>query len=91
MSERPRRRGLPSSFRARFLLVVFLAAVAPLALLGLWLTRSVMGAGEELLRSELARSLEALSEGVQERWSYRLGDLMLLARNEPITRVLSKG
>ena len=84
-----RRPTLPTSFRGRFLLVVFFAAVVPLALIGAWLTRSVVRAGEDLLRSELDQSLEKISAPVATRWSYRRGDLGLLANNEVATRVLA--
>jgi two-component system sensor histidine kinase AtoS len=80
---------LPESFRGRFLLVVFGAALVPLALIGVWLTQSVVGAGRDLLRSELDQSLETISAEVAKRWSYRRGDLELLARNEAATRVLN--
>jgi hypothetical protein len=80
--------GLTTSFRARFLLVVIGAAVVPLALIGAWLTRSVVRAGEDLLRSELDQSLDKISAHVVERWTYRRGDLELLARNEAAPRVL---
>lgn len=75
---------LPASFRGRFLLVVLFAAVVPLALIGVWLTRSVVRAGEDLLRSELNRSLDKISAAVIERWSYQRGDLEL--RPLPPTR-----
>src|ERR1051326_8048469 len=77
-----RRRILPTSFRVRFLLVVVFAAVVPLALIGVWLTRSVVGAGEDLLRSELDQSLEKISAPVAARGRPRRGDLELLAKNE---------
>ena len=81
----------PATFRANFLLVVFFAAVVPLVLIGVWLTRSVVSAGEDLLRSELDQSLEKISASVAERWTHRRGDLELLARNEPASRVLAAG
>ena len=81
----------PASFRARFLLVVFGAAVVPLGLIGAWLTRSVVVAGEDLLRSELDQSLDTIAARVGERWSYRRGDLELLANNEVTTSVLAQG
>lgn len=83
-----RRRFLPTSFRGRFFLVVFFAAVVPLGLIGLWLTRSVVRAGEDLLRSELSQSLDQISAPVAERWSSRLGDLLLLANNQVATRAV---
>jgi signal transduction histidine kinase len=82
---------LPLSFRSRFLLVVLVGAVVPLGLIGAWLTRSVVHAGEDLLRSELDQSLDKISAGVVERWSYQRGDLELLARNEVASRVLDAG
>ena len=78
------------SFRGRVLLLVFLAAVVPLSLIGVWLTGSVVRAGEDLLRSELDQSLEKISEPVPIRWSYRRGDLVLLANNEVVTRALAR-
>src|SRR5438105_3340553 len=80
---------LPASFRGRFLLVVFGAAVVPLVLIGAWLTRSVVRAGEDLLRSELDQSLQRVAAGVEARWSYRFGDLALLASNEVARRLLA--
>ncbi len=82
---------LPTSFRGRFLFVVFGAAVVPLALIGVWLTRSVVRAGEDLLRSELDQSLGKISAGVVERWSYQRGDLELLVKNEAASRLLGAG
>jgi signal transduction histidine kinase len=79
----------PASFRARFLLVVFGAAIVPLALIGGWLTRSVVRAGEELLRSELAQSLDTIAAHVADRWAYRRGDLELLANNDVASRLLA--
>jgi signal transduction histidine kinase len=84
-----RRAALPRSFRGRFLLVVLLAAVVPLALIGVWLTRSVVRAGEDLLHSELDQSLQKVADGVEPRWSYRSADLALLANNEVARRVLA--
>ena len=86
-----RHKALPSSFRGRFLLVVLFVAVMPLALIGLMLTRTVSRAGEDLLRSELDQSLDRLSAVIEQRWSYRRGELELLARNEPVTRLLAAG
>jgi signal transduction histidine kinase len=84
-----RRALLPASIRGRFLLVVFFAAVVPLALIGVWLTQSVVRAGEDLLRSELDQSLQRVAAGVETRWSYRSGDLALLTNNEVARRLLA--
>jgi signal transduction histidine kinase len=79
----------PTSFRGRFLLVVFFAAVVPLTLIGVWLTRSAVRSGEDLLRSELDQSLEKIAVPVATRWTYRRGDLVLLASNEAARRLLA--
>ncbi len=84
-----RRAMLPASIRGRFLLVIFFAAVVPLALFGVRLTRSVVRAGEDLLRSELDQSLQRVAAGVESRWSYRRGDLALLTNNEVAQRLLA--
>ena len=84
-----RRAILPASIRGRFLLVVFFVAVVPLALLGVWLTRSVVRAGEDLLRSELEQSLKQVTLRIESRWSYRRGDLGLLTNNEVAARLLA--
>ncbi|HVT40151.1 MAG TPA: HAMP domain-containing sensor histidine kinase [Gemmatimonadaceae bacterium] len=79
----------PRSFRWRFLLVVFAAAVVPLALMGFWLTRSVVSAGESLLRSELDSSLTKIAASLEQQWTYRSGQLVLLAQNEAAQRALA--
>lgn len=79
----------PSSIRTRFLLVVLLGAVLPLGLIGVWVTRSVVRAGEELLRSELDQSLQKMANAIDDRWSYRQGDLALLAANDVAQRLVA--
>lgn len=91
MSALPPRAKATSSIRTRFLLVVFFGAVVPLALIGVWLTRSVVRAGEELLHTELDHSLQKVADAISERWSYRSGDLALLAANDVAQRLLSSG
>lgn len=91
MNDVTRRAVLPTSFRGRFLLVVFFGAVVPLGLIGVWLTRSVVRAGQELLRSELDQSLERVTGPMAARWSSRRGDLALLANNEVAQRLLAAG
>lgn len=79
----------PSSIRGRFLAVVLIGAVLPLALIGFWLTRSVVHAGEELLHSELDKSLQKVADAIDQRWSYRSGDVALLAANDVAQRLLT--
>lgn len=79
----------PASFRWRFLLVVFATAVVPLALIGFWVTQSVVTAGESLLRSELDSSLTQIGTAVQQRWSFRQGQLVLMAQNDAALRAVA--
>ena len=78
------------SFRARFLVTFLLGAVVPLAIAGVWLTRTMVSTGADLLRSELDASLEAVAGTVSERWASRQGDLLLLANNAVVREALAR-
>ena len=56
------------SLRSKFLLIVLVGAVLPLALLGFWLTRTAERSGEELLRARLETALGQLVDEVGLRW-----------------------
>ena len=84
-----RRVRVTSSVRARFLAVVVLGAVVPLALIGVWLTRSASRAGEDLLQGQLQESVQRMADAIAQRWSFRNGDLELLAHNEVAQRLLA--
>jgi signal transduction histidine kinase len=85
----PRIRNL--SLRDRLLLTIVLGALMPLAVVGVWLTRSTQRAGEQLLRSELDAAAQSAADVIEDRWAHAQGDLMLLARNEVATRNLRLG
>ena len=72
---------LPRTLAARFLLIVFLGAVLPLALVGLWLTRSAERSGTALLRAQLETAADAMLARVDRQWAFREGELQLLANN----------
>jgi len=72
----------PLSFRARILLIVLAVAVIPLGMLGLWLTRAAARSGEELVRSQLAESLDQTVAAVASRW-VRLRSALLFLTEEP--------
>jgi signal transduction histidine kinase len=74
-------RFFPRTLAARFLLIVFLGALLPLALVGLWLTRSAERAGTALLRMQLETEADAMLAQVDRRWALREGELQLLANN----------
>jgi hypothetical protein len=56
------------SLRSKFILIVLGGAVLPLALLGLWLTRTAERSGEHLLRARLRTSLSQVVDEVGLRW-----------------------
>jgi len=66
----------PLSLRSRFLLLVIAGAVAPLAVIGLWLTGTASRAGDELLRSRIAETLDQGAEEVAGRWPSFRSDLI---------------
>ena len=70
-----------ASLRGRVIAIVLVAAVLPLTLIGLWVTRSIARAGESLLRTELEESSNRVATGMEDRWRYREADLGLLASN----------
>ena len=81
MSERRRFRLRPQTLAAKFLLIVFLGALLPLALVGVWLTHSAERSGTTLLRTQLESAADAIVAGVDHRWAVREGELQLLANN----------
>jgi len=79
--------GTPS-FRTRILAVVLTMAVIPLGLMGLWLTRSAAGSGEDLLRSRLDQYLDGVVSRVGTNWLRQRHDLLFLAEDPVVQRVL---
>ncbi len=79
------------SLRHRFLLVILLGAVLPLALVGWWLTRTAMRSGAEQLTAALDSSLDAIAGRIEQRWVFRRGDLALVSDNEVVRRMLQGG
>jgi signal transduction histidine kinase len=77
------------SLRTRLLLVVFGGAILPLALLGLWLTRSAERSGEVLLADRLDAALQQLAEQVGPRWVAVRGPLLDLAEAAEVRRRLA--
>jgi len=73
----------------RLLAVVVGGSVLPLALVGLWTTRSAARSGRTLLRAQLDAALEQTARDIETRWAGRRSDLLLLAENEPVRLVLS--
>lgn len=81
----PRRR----SIRAHILIIVLVGAIIPLSLIGVWLTASAVRSGKDLLREQLDASADAIVKSVQGKWSFRQGELLLLADNVAARRAVA--
>ena len=79
------------SLRSKFLLIVLVGAVVPLALLGFWLTRTAERSGEELLRTRLETALGQIVDEVGLRWLSQRSELLRLAENSAAQAALLAG
>ena len=78
----------PRTLRARFILIVVLGAVLPLALVGVWMSRSTERAGRALLQSQLESAAGAIVARADRQWNLRAGEIQLLANNTVAQRLL---
>lgn len=78
------------SFRARIIAVVVLVAIAPLGVLGFWLTRSAERSGEALLRLRLSEALEDTESEIGTGWVQRRSALLDLADTDEIRSVFAQ-
>ena len=76
------------SLATRFLLVVLLGAVVPMAVVGMWLTRTSANSGRDLLVGQLTISADAVAAAITREWGTREGELQLLANNESAVRLV---
>jgi len=79
------------SLRTRLLLVVFGGAILPLALLGLWLTRSAERSGELLLARRLDDALGRIVQAMVPRWVRLRSDVLTIAESSEIQEALRGG
>ena len=79
---------LAPSFRTRILIVVLTVAVVPMALIGLWLTRSALRSGEELLRTRLEEALDRTVAQIGGNWLRQRSDLLFLGEDDDVQRAL---
>lgn len=77
------------SLRAKFLLIVLLGAVLPLAVVGWWLTGTAARSGRELLRGQLDSALAGIESDARGTWTLRAGELQLLANNSVVRTALA--
>jgi len=75
--------------RTQIVLTFLGAAIVPLAVVGLWLTRSAMRSGEDLLRSHLTESADRFATATASRWQYRQADVALIAGNDATIRAVA--
>ena len=80
-------RGL--ALRSQILLIVLGVAIAPLGVVGLWLTHSAVRSGEELLRSHLDQSADRFVAAAARRWEFRESDMTLIAGNAAAVRAVT--
>lgn len=78
-----------TSLRTRLVVIVLLAAILPLAIVGLWLANSIARSGEELLRARLDESLDRLSRGIGARWVAHRSDLLTIAEDAAVQTLLT--
>lgn len=76
------------SLRTKFLLIVLIGAVGPLAVIGTWVARSTVRSGEQLLRARLDASLASVIEEIGARWVLRRSQLLDLTESAAVQRSL---
>jgi len=77
--------------RTRFLLVVLLGVVIPLALLGAWLAHSGQRSAEKMLREQLEAALADAATDVGHRWIDMRGQLLDLGEHPAVIAALRAG
>jgi signal transduction histidine kinase len=81
-------RSVAPTLGRRFVLMVLVGAVLPLGLIGLWSTRSAARSGRILLESQLESNLNQANADLDQRWKQLRSQLLTIAENEPVRRVL---
>jgi signal transduction histidine kinase len=77
-----------ASLRTKFLLIVLLGAVLPLAFVGWWLTNTAARSGRELLQNQLTEAVTGIAADAHTMWTLRDGELQLLANNSVVRAAL---
>lgn len=73
------------SFRVRLLGVMLVVSVMPVAIVGLWITRSAARSGEDLLRARLLEAVDEVAGPMAQRWIEQRS-LLLDVAEEPAVR-----
>jgi signal transduction histidine kinase len=77
------------SLRAKFLLILALGALLPLAIVGWWLNGTAARSGRALLHDQMVAAVWGLAAEANEGWAARSGELQLLANNTVVQAMLS--
>jgi signal transduction histidine kinase len=77
--------------RTRFLLVVLLGVLIPLALVGAWLAQSGQRSAEQMLREQLETALAGAATDVGHRWIDLRGRLLDLGEHPAVMAALRAG
>ncbi|MFN2317907.1 MAG: PAS domain-containing sensor histidine kinase [Gemmatimonadales bacterium] len=77
--------------RTRFLLVVLLGVLIPLALLGAWIAYSGQRSAEQMLREQLETALAGTATDVGHRWIEMRGRLLDLGEHPAVLAALRAG
>jgi signal transduction histidine kinase len=76
------------SLRTRFVAIVLVGAILPLAIVGAWLGHNSVTTTSRALQAQLRAELMQMRDAIERRWQYRMGDILLLAENEETLRFL---
>lgn len=76
------------SFRARILFVVLAASVIPLALVGLWLTRSAVGSSDRFLQDRLQVALEETVALIATEWTQLRSEILFFGEDSGVQQAL---
>jgi signal transduction histidine kinase len=79
------------SFRARILFVVLAASVIPLALVGLWLTRSAVGSSDRFLQDRLQLALEETVLLIATEWTQLRSEILFFGEASGVQQALEEG
>lgn len=79
----------PRSLRARFMVVAVVAAIAPLALLGVWLTSVASRSGQEVIRRRLDDLLASSAGVIGKNWLGVRSDLLDLSESPEVRGLLA--
>lgn len=80
-----------ASIRTHLLQIVLLGAILPLAIIGIWMTRSAVRSGRALLDEQLAGSVQNVARIIDKKWMDCRATLLLLADNQVTRDALVRG